>query len=289
MDIPNGGFIQIDLPSEVASSSQIECPNGFTPQTRQYFYRSAFCNINSTIRGENTYTVTIRNIANPSDVGSYGVSILTSVAEKAEIKFAVVDKVKVSANVASTLMFEVSALPESTIVNGITTTIGSATSSISFGTLSIASTTGGSASSSVAAQQLRVATNANYGYTVTVEQDQNLTSSAGAQIEPFKDGSAAILATDWMAPTGDLNLPKSYGHFGITSDDIATTSVGFAENKWKGFSGTSTVEVMRHDGPADALTNGAGLARVAYQVQVSPLQQAGDYTNTLTYICTPTF
>jgi hypothetical protein len=47
---------------------------------------------------------------------------------------------------------------------------------------------------------------------------------------------------------------------------------------------------MGHDGPADGTTDGVGDAYIGYQVQISPLQEAGDdYTTTLRYVITPTF
>lgn len=44
------------------------------------------------------------------------------------------------------------------------------------------------------------------------------------------------------------------------------------------------------NGPADGSTAHQGRTRVGYKIQIGSLQEAGtDYTNTLTYVATPTF
>ena len=52
---------------------------------------------------------------------------------------------------------------------------------------------------------------------------------------------------------------------------------------------TDQVEVMYHTGPSDGTTPDKGLTQVAYTAEISTLQEAGDYENTLTYICTPQY
>jgi hypothetical protein len=46
---------------------------------------------------------------------------------------------------------------------------------------------------------------------------------------------------------------------------------------------------MYNNGPADGSSANSGKVQVAYGVQISTLQAAGDYTNTLTYTATPSF
>jgi len=46
---------------------------------------------------------------------------------------------------------------------------------------------------------------------------------------------------------------------------------------------------MYNGGPSDGTTDHVGVTQVAYSVRITSLQEAGDYTNTLTYICTPTY
>jgi hypothetical protein len=46
---------------------------------------------------------------------------------------------------------------------------------------------------------------------------------------------------------------------------------------------------MYSSGPADSLTDDIGSTSVAYSLEISALQESGDYSNTLTYVCTPTY
>jgi hypothetical protein len=73
---------------------------------------------------------------------------------------------------------------------------------------------------------------------------------------------------------------------GITSDDTNY----FGSNLWAGDILVTPRAIYTHNGPVDGTTTGEGTTRVGYQIEISNLQEAGqDYTNTLTYIATPTF
>ncbi len=141
-------------------------------------------------------------------------------------------------------------------------------------------------------QDLTVSTNAANGYSVTGEENTNLIS-------------------------GSTTLPDSIGDNGLmdesTFDTWATTSVnGFAyscKNKtgtpcvlsavtnYKQFAckgnnascdpgsgGETSQNVMTNGSPANA-----DKSRVEYKLDISPTQAAGTYSNTVTYIATPTF
>jgi len=237
--------------------------------------------------GAGAKSIVLINTANPGTAGSYTIIIRTRTAgnadiETANVMVAIIDDVVVTATVSSTLTFEIRPLGISTDVNGATTTAASATTTLAFGTLAVAS-------SSILGQELRVTTNADNGYTVTVQQNQNLTSNAGSDIDAFDDGVPGAPAA-WNAPAGTLDAELTYGHMGFTSED-ANLSGGdtFGSNLWRGFSSTDTYEVMYHTGPADGTTADRGLTQVAYRIEISALQEAGDYTNTLTYVATPVY
>ena len=136
------------------------------------------------------------------------------------------------------------------------------------------------------AQDLTVVTNASNGFQVTVEHDGNLRSSSGADIDGFIDGAWTDTPTAWQPPATTLNDEDTYGHMGISSDD---TGFSFTEDEW--ISASTTPRVMfDHPNSTDGSTTGEGTTRIAYQIEISALQEAGnDYTNTLTYIATPTF
>lgn len=142
------------------------------------------------------------------------------------------------------------------------------------------------------AQRLNVTTNAANGFVVTVEQDSNLLSSTGADIDGFSNGAYTNSPILWTAPTNTLLQENTYGHWGLTSNDSNLNAGEFTSgggNKWVAASTTPRL-VFSHTGPADGTTQDFGLASVGYQIQISPLQEAADdYNTTLTYIATPTF
>jgi len=232
-------------------------------------------------------------INNPTTAGSYKILIETkdtanALIDSAEAMVAIIEDVVVTATVSATLTFTVSGVASGQEVNGAWTDITSTATTIPFGTLTVNSST-------TAAQDLSVTTNADDGFVVTIFQDQNLTSAGGSDIDCFDDGVCVdyTSATAWSAPAGTLDQENTYGHFGITSEDnsLGTNCASdyYGSDLWAGLSGTTQAEVMCHTGPADGSTAHKGATRVGFTVEINALQEAGDYTNTITYIVTPTY
>jgi hypothetical protein len=222
-------------------------------------------------------------ITNPATTGSYRITVSGSNGDYGDTRVAVLPNVLVTASVDTSFTFTVTGLATSTNVNGDTTTGTASSTSIAFGTL-----TPGAAK--VMGQQLSVSTNAANGFSVTVVENQNLTSATGADIDLFKDGATTSVPTAWTSPTNVLNQEWTYGHIGVTSEDT-TLSAGdeFGASLYAGNFNTAR-QVFYNNGPSDGTTADIGLTKVAYKVQIGTLQEAGsDYTNTLTYVATPTF
>lgn len=225
-------------------------------------------------------------IVNPSATTSYVIDIGGTMQDSGQVRVAIVDQVVVSANVDTSLTFTVTGVSSGQAVNGSpTTTIANSTpTTLPFGTIPVNT-------SRTLAHDLAVATNATNGYNVTVEQTGDLQSTTGATIDGFIDGAYTTTPSSWVAPSAQIANPDTYGHWGITSTDHATTSrsIEFSTDTWVSGS-TTPITIMGHDGPADGSTSGIGAARIGYQVQISALQEAGDdYTTTLRYIVTPVF
>jgi hypothetical protein len=220
---------------------------------------------------EGSYEIDITAGNGPSDSGSTRVVILTSV--------------EVTASVDTIFTFAVAGVNSGISVNGETTTGDTSSTSIPFGAL-----VGGSATTS--AQQLTVNTNASNGYSVTVQTDGDLQSTTGGVIDGFVDGSETNAPTTWAAPGGDVSLANEWGHWGVTTDDATTTTRSgdeFGPNEFIAAS-TSPRVIMEHNGPANGTGTGIGTTYVAYKVEITNLQEAGDdYSTNLTYIATPTF
>jgi hypothetical protein len=225
-------------------------------------------------------------IVNPASEGSYEIGFTVGDDDSGWTRVVILSSVLVSAAVDTIFTFTVDGVPANTTFNGTATTTGATGSTtIPFGTLQagVATTT---------AQELTVSTNAANGYTVTVQLDQALQSSTGADIDGFVEGSDTDDPTAWAAPTPTVGQDNSYGHWGFTSDDTDTNGVRtneFAVGEYAAASTTPRV-VLAHDGPTDGTGTGEGTTYVGYKVEINGLQEAGDdYTATLTYVATPTF
>jgi hypothetical protein len=225
-------------------------------------------------------------LINPT-VGSKEINLTVGASDTGSTRVAIIAPVVVTAAVDTSFTFTVAGLSGGTTVNGLLTTGSSTATTIPFGSL-IANT------ASSAAQQLSVSTNASYGFAVTVQTDQQLTSSSGADIDGFLDGAFTNSPLAWAPPTASISNENTWGHWGLTSDDATfgisnPFDVGGAGELFVSAS-TTPVQVFRHDGPSDGTTPNIGRANVAYQVEISALQEAGtDYTATLTYVATPVF
>lgn len=225
----------------------------------------------------------VNQITNPTPAGgneSFQIDIAGTMADSGHTRVVILDTVEVTAVVET--VFEFAVIPVAAgSVNGEAITDASSTTTIPFGILL-------NADPKVIAQDLTVETNAINGFVVTVETDQSLLSSTGADIDNFAADVIAAPAA-WTAPTAGIGDEKTWGHWGLTSEDSDLNADEFAANLWAGVTSTPR-QIFSHDGPADASTADIGATRVGYKVEISALQEAGDdYSTTLTYIATPTF
>ncbi len=286
-NIPANGSIYITLPSGFNwNGASGSCPWGGTFSTTSEGVR---CVALSATNAPATGTVTINNVVNASTEGSYLIYIETrdgsdNVLDTGETRIAIVSGVTVTAHVPALLTFEVRGVDAGTAVESGTTNVTSTTTTIDFGTVDVNT-------QYLAAQKLVVSTNANYGFSVKVWQNQNLTNAMGNDIDRFRDGTSTLEA--WASPSTTPGAEWTYGHFGLRSDD-SDVELNFGTNLWTGFSDDGPnyqVEVLRSDRPTagEGDDQGYGWDYVEYALEISALQEAGDYSNILTYICTPTY
>ena len=223
-------------------------------------------------------------ITNPGTAQSYVISIGGTMADSADTRVAIIDDVVVTASVDTTFTFTVSGVANGQAVNGDATNTATSTTAT---TLPFETLTPGTAK--VLAQDLAVTTNAANGFSVTIQEDQNLTSATGADIDTFIDGANTATPAAWQAPAGTLGSENTYGHFGITSEDADLNSDEFGTALYAGNFNTAR-EIFSHTGPADGSTANQGATRIGFKIEIDALQEAGnDYTNNLTYVATPTF
>jgi hypothetical protein len=288
----SNGYFEIVFPAEFTNVlvGGVSCPSiagAGTPTVPST--NTVRCTYGAQIASGTLATISIAGVTNPGAIGSYLFSINTkdsgdTLIEHSTFRVAIVNGVVVTASVEASLAFSVLGMATSSVINGVTTTGSSTMRSMAFGVLA-------PGTEKTLGQKLKVTTNATYGFTVTVQQDHNLVSSGGADIDSFKDGvEASSTALAWAVPAATLGQENTYGHFGFTSQDASLSSGdAFGASLYKGFNASDPIEVMYHTGPADGLTPDIGTTTVAYSIQVSDMQEAGDYSNTLTYVCTPTY
>lgn len=282
--------------------ANVDCP---TNSTENVAGQVVTCTVDpgQTLPATVDTAVVVTGVVSPAKVAAEGIAdtyqiyIETQnetmgVIERADAMVAIIDQVIMTASVEATLEFTISGLAAGAVINGITTTAATTATTTPFGTLS---TTG----STTLGQLLNVETNATDGYVVTVEQDHEMLSNSGDNINSFNnapDGSGSTTPVAWTAPTNILDQYQTYGHMGLTSadQDLGGTFRNFGSgifngSLYAGLNGTDPMAIMSHDGPSDGITASIGSSTVAYTAEIKNLQEAGDYTSTLTYICTPTY
>lgn len=227
-------------------------------------------------------------LVNPVGTGSYVISIAAPAGDSADTRVAIVDDVTVTATVATNFTFTVAGVASGqATANGEagTTDVTTTAVAVPWGTLSadVAKT---------ARQDLTVSTNARRGFSVTIFQDQNLTSSAdGSDIDVFADGGGQFAPVAWASPTGNIDDENTWGHEGMTVEDSTLSNGDPFGTALYAAIGTSTPrEVFFHTGPANGITADKGATKIGFKIEITALQEAADdYTQSLTYIATPTF
>jgi len=226
-------------------------------------------------------TAGVNRVTNPA-VNSYEFVVTAGAADTGRTRVAIIANVLVTAIVNTSFTFVVTGLATSTAVNGTSTTGSTTATTIPFGVLTAGQI-------KTMAQRLNVTTNARNGFVVTVEQDQNLLSSTGADIDGFIDGAYTNTPVAWVSPTNTILNENTWGHWGLTSEDSNLNADEFGSALFVAAS-TTPRQIFAHTGPADGLTADIGETDIGYQIQISALQEAGDdYSTILTYIATPTF
>ncbi len=287
MAIPADGYFEIDFHADFSNIlvGNVTCPSSGVAGVSGNVVTCTYAGGLAT----GTYDFIVTGVTNPAVAGSYVTNLYTkdsgdTVIERSSVAVAILNDVTVTASVDPYLTFSVYGLATSSEVNGVVTT-GSTTSELmDFGILD-------ATASSTLGQGLRVTTNAPHGFVVTVFQDHNLLSGNGADIDSFLNGNpASTTAYAWQQPTVDINNEGTWGHFGLTSDDDSLANGDeFGDSLYRGLEGTDPLIVMYANSSADGVTDSIGSTTVAYTVGISEVQEMGDYSNTLTYICTPTF
>lgn len=155
-------------------------------------------------------------------------------------------------------------------------------------------------STAASTSQMAASTNAGYGYVITV--NGTTLTSGGNTISPM---AAATIPVTGASQFG-LNLKANDTTYFDTpvGEEISPASVDVVGSNLRGeaFTGYNTVnnfkfvsgEVVADSGytaggPGTPLPSDGQIYTVTYMANVPGSQPAGDYSTTLTYICTPTY
>ncbi|MEA3449492.1 MAG: hypothetical protein U9Q85_00700 [Patescibacteria group bacterium] len=292
LDIGANGYFEFTLDEEFNKIEEVTCPGpNVTTATSSNVIRCTY----SVSPGASTSTkLTIKNMYNPVDFGRYNIQMDTynfgdNLLESGNAAVYITEAQEVSAYVGTVMTFsmvqdnvdEVNGIP---IKYGVTAT--STATMIDFGFVS-------SDSSSTLAHTINLRTNAENGYSCTVQQDHELVNENNDTINSFSnafDGTGS--STDpqpWTDPAEIDGQDHTYGHLGISSNDPELSELDFSGSKYVGFDGTEAIEVLYHPTPTVNNVAGEGKVNIAYTLAVSALQEKGVYSNSIMYICTGNF
>lgn len=236
----------------------------------------------ATVTADTAVTYQLLSITNPTDVNTTFFVRITSYTGTDGATGAV-DTGTVAASTANQIDFT-GFMPETLVfctgvtVDATCTTVTNAT--INLGVFSPSSTT-------TATSEMAASTNADNGYVITVD---GATLTSGSNTIPAIGGTAAAssigssqfglnLVTNTTPAVGADMTPAFDG-----GDYQGSVSAPFDTADDFAFDDTTTQEVASSTGPSAAQKY-----TVSYIVNVAGNQSPGNYTTTLTYICTPTY
>jgi len=229
-------------------------------------------------------------IQNPTKSAAAGVADIYTVSiggtnpNSGDILIAVVEGVAVSVTIDESLSFSVTSTTNADCDTAFSVLAGpdSTASTVPFGTQSSANTF------VHACQDLAISTNASSGYAVTAQTNTSLKSGSNLINSGTCDGTCNETATDtWGTAT---NNGFAYSSTGTDSVITATTDyrtfacIGATTTNCLPGGGETAQNVMTNASPVSNST-----ATIEYKLSFSGTQAAGTYSNTVTYIATPTF
>ena len=278
------------------------------------------CTTNSEVAASTSLTVVVgdgtKGLVNPAPIYSghtqgladtYTITIATRDSgdleiDSVDVKAAPVEAVLVSATVDETLTFQVQAVNSGATACGQTVDATTTAYSVPWGILSTADTF------KEAAQQLTVSTNADGGYTVKIEENDQMgkngvacTGNGGEGVNCIQDTTCSASGCDESTGYGwtDAATYRGLGYslqdsdgsdaaFVYNSDDPCSTTAGtgsFCAKQIADIAASETkATIMSNTGPVNSKD-----IYVCYRIAISGTQPAGYYYNKVKYTATATF
>lgn len=274
-----------------------------------------FDRVTSTCAAGNTITVTIgdgtNKLINPAPYLShtqgtadyYQINVKTrdgsdNTIDNSDIVVAPIESVLVSATVDEILNFSIAGDSSGASRCGTTTDVTSTVYSVPWGTISTVN------SFLEAAQLLTVSTNADAGYTVKIEENDQMNKDADACDSPtsatadytdscIQDTTCGASACS-ESTSADWTSASSYPGFGYSMANSSGTDASFLFNESsRTFSAKQIADQEASETKATMMTNAGPVsgsaAYVCYRISVTGLQPAGYYQNIVKYTATAIF
>jgi len=202
------------------------------------------------------------------------------------IRISIIAGVTVTATVAETLTHSIALVTNPNCDTSFTTLGGpdSTVTTVPFGTI-------GSDTFFHSCQDVRVATNASAGHNTTVHETTSLLVGADTIDDTICDGGTCTESVSDVWATATVN---GFGY--SCANEVGTPCVIAATTDYRQFACVGTDAQCDPGTGAETaqnvMTAGAAIdhtARVEYKISIGALQPAGDYTNTIVYVSTPTY
>lgn len=301
-------FNKLEPTSVNISSTGGTCTGGWdTPVVASSSGTITISKLTATCAGA-AVTVVVPDLVNPTpftsghdqgEADNYKVSVTTrdgsdNTLDSASMGVAPVEGVLVSATVDQSLSFTVAGVAKSESVCGTTTSVASTATSIPWSTIATANTF------LDAAQSLTVSTNANGGYTIKIEENDQMGMNGGACSgatageaencikDTVCDATCSETASaEWKTATNN-GLGYSLANIGGDTDAKFIYGEGGRE-----FSAKQIPDIEASEDEEDIMFNtnpvSSSEAYICYRISVSGTQPAGYYYNKVLYTATATF
>lgn len=296
----DSGSLDFVAPTASASGSN-GCTSGY----------SCFeCRFSGPLPASTAYTVTIGDasvkLINPSPASGHVqgtadrystiIEVRTDKNEAIDsvtAKTALIESVFVSATVDASISFTVAGQEASEAHCGQTTEVATTFSTVPLGTLSTNTFYD-------AAQTLTIGTNADSGYAVTIEEDDQMSKDGGTTEIPDSGGddntATHIVRANWETAVATVAGANGLGYSlaNVTGTDATFTYNDFQTFLIKQLACTSAAGTCGTQDTAQTIMSNAGpvsanVIDVCYRINVSGTQESGYYYNKVMYIATPTF
>ncbi|MBM3208751.1 hypothetical protein FJZ40_00455 [Candidatus Shapirobacteria bacterium] len=293
------------------TASDVTCPTGggvtsweSATATAAASFNTFECRFNGTLSASQALTFTIggtNKLINPAPASghvqgtadTYGTKVELldyttgyTVVETATVKTAMIESVLVTVTVPMSITFTVAGLGLSSYC-GQTTDVTTTFSSIPFGSVSLTTFYEG-------AQRLTVSTNSPTGYSVTLEEDNQLGKDGGTttEIPDTSCGASACThttAAEWNSTVYDglgYSLDGTDAAFQHDDSGRSFNAKQIACTSAAGTCGTQDTSqtIMSKNSPVSS-----DIVDVCFRLNVSGTQTAGAYRNKVMYIATPLF